>query len=124
MGNINNSNFTCIIIQPSFICVSDTTKIKINYKPVYLCVIIDLFSRKVISYELSKVNNTRFTLNTYKNAVTNRKTHPMIFHSDRGVQYTSMVFRTYLQNNEVLLSYSAVGYPYDNEVVESFFSHF
>jgi putative transposase len=109
---------------PNRVWVSDTTEIKINYKPVYLCVIMDLFSRKVISYELTKVNNTRFTLNTYKKAVINRKTHPMIFHSDRGVQYTSKLFRTYLQNNDVLLSYSAAGYPYDNAVMESFFSHF
>ncbi|MDR4968475.1 MAG: IS3 family transposase, partial [Acholeplasmataceae bacterium] len=109
---------------PNRVWVSDTTEIKINYKPVYLCVIMDLFSRKVISYELTKVNNTRFTLNTYKKAVIYRKTHPMIFHSDRGVQYTSKLFRTYLQNNDVLLSYSAVGYPYDNAVMESFFSHF
>ena len=109
---------------PNRVWVSDTTEIKINYKPVYLCVIIDLFSRKVISYELSKVNNTRLTLTTYKNAVINRKTYPLIFHSDRGVQYTSKVFRTYLQNNDVLLSYSAAGYPYDNAVMESFFSHF
>ncbi|MDO9630184.1 MAG: IS3 family transposase [Acholeplasmataceae bacterium] len=120
--NILKQDFNQTI--PNRVWVSDTTEIKINYKPVYLCVIIDLFSRKVISYELSKVNNTRFTLNTYKSAVTNRKTHPMIFHSDRGVQYTSKAFRTYLQNNEVLLSYSAAGYPYDNAVVESFFSHF
>ena len=109
---------------PNRVWVSDTTEIKINYKPVYLCVIIDLFSRKVISYELSKINNTRLSLNTYKNAVIYRKTHPIIFHSDRGAQYTSKVFRTHLQNNEVLLSYSAAGYPYDNAVMESFFSHF
>lgn len=109
---------------PNRVWVSDITEIKINYKPVYLCVIIDLFSRKVISYELSKVNNTRLTLNTYKKAVTERKTNPMIFHSDRGVQYTSKVFRTYLTNQNVLVSYSAAGYPYDNAVMESFFSHF
>ncbi|MBU1143286.1 MAG: IS3 family transposase [Firmicutes bacterium] len=120
--NILNQDFNQPI--PNRVWVSDTTEIKINYKPVYLCVIIDLFSRKVISYELSKVNNTRLSLTTYRNAVIHRKTHPMIFHSDRGVQYTSKVFRTYLQKNEVLLSYSAAGYPYDNAVMESFFSHF
>ena len=120
--NLLKQNFNQTV--PNRVWVSDITEIKINYKPVYLCVILDLFSRKVISYELSKVNSFRLTLNAYKKAVVNRNTHPMIFHSDRGVQYTSKAFRTYLQNNDVLLSYSAAGYPYDNAVMESFFSHF
>ena len=110
--------------KPNLVWVSDITEIKINYRPIYLCVIIDLFSRKVIAYDISKVNNTRLSLNTYKQATIHRKTHPMMFHSDRGVQYTSKIFRAYLQKFDVKQSYSAVGYPYDNAVMESFFSHF
>jgi transposase InsO family protein/transposase-like protein len=110
--------------MPNRVWVSDITEIKINYRPIYLCVIIDLFSRKVIAYDISKVNNTRLSLTTYKKAVDYRKTHPMMFHSDRGVQYTSKIFRTHLKKFDVQLSYSAVGYPYDNAAMESFFSHF
>ncbi|HAX02152.1 MAG: hypothetical protein A2Y45_09615 [Tenericutes bacterium GWC2_34_14] len=110
--------------MPNRVWVSDITEIKINYRPVYLCVIIDLFSRKVIAYDISKVNNARLSLSTYKQAVIYRKTHPMLFHSDRGVQYTSKIFRSHLQRYDVQLSYSAVGYPYDNAPMESFFSHF
>ncbi|AUD64822.1 hypothetical protein BK011_03700 [Tenericutes bacterium MZ-XQ] len=110
--------------MPNRVWVSDITEIKINYRPVYLCVIIDLFARKVIAFDISKINNTRLSLNTYKQATNYRKTHPMMFHSDRGVQYTSKIFRTHLQKFNVQLSYSAVGYPYDNAAMESFFSHF
>ncbi len=110
--------------KPNLVWVSDITEIKINYRPIYLCVIIDLFSRKVIAYDISKINNTRLSLNTYKQATIHRKTHPMMFHSDRGVQYTSKIFIAYLQKFDVKQSYSAVGYPYDNAVMESFFSHF
>ena len=109
--------------MPNRVWVSDITEIKINYRPIYLCVIIDLFSRKVIAYDISKINNTRLSINTYKQAVNYRKRHPMMFHSDRGVQYTSKIFRTHLQKFGVQQSYSAVGYPYDNAAMESFFSH-
>lgn len=77
---------------PNRVWVSDITEIKINYEAVYLCVIIDLFSRKIIAHDISKINNTRLTLNTYRIASIYRGTHPLMFHSDRGVQYTSKIF--------------------------------
>ena len=109
---------------PNIVWVSDITEIKIKQKPVYLCVIIDLFSRKVVAHQVSRKNNTRLTMMTIDQAIKKRKLKPNMFHSDRGVQYTSFLFQEHLQKKDISQSYSAPGYPYDNSVMESFFSSF
>lgn len=110
--------------QPNLVWVSDITEIKINQKPVYLCVVMDLFSRKIISHTISRKNNTRLTMSTFKNALYQRKTTPNMFHSDRGVNYTAAKFKRLLRKHNVTQSFSAPGYPFDNAVVESFFSQY
>ena len=120
--NLLNQEFTQK--QPNLVWVSDITEIKINRKPVYLCAIMDLFSRKIISYTISRKNNTRLTTNTFKKAVQIRKTSPNMFHSDRGVNYTAYKFQRLLKKNHVNQSFSAPGYPFDNAVIESFFSQY
>lgn len=120
--NLLNQQFTQK--QPNLVWVSDITEIKINKKPVYLCVIMDLFSRKIIGYTISRKNNTRLTINTFKSAIHLRKTSPNMFHSDRGVNYTSSSFMRLLRKHNVAQSFSAPGYPYDNAVIESFFSQY
>ncbi len=61
-------------------------------------------------------------IETFKLAYYSRnKPNNLIFHSDRGSQYTSQYFRTLLDEFNVVQSFSAKGYPYDNAVVESFF---
>ncbi|MDZ4197024.1 MAG: IS3 family transposase [Candidatus Izemoplasmatales bacterium] len=120
--NLLNQQFTQK--APNLVWVSDITEIKINKKPVYLCAILDLFSRKIIAHLVSRKCNTRLTLLTFDSATDNRKTKPHMFHSDRGVQYTSEQFQMYLRKQEISQSFSAPGYPYDNSVMESFFSNF
>jgi len=120
--NLLNQQFTQK--APNLVWVSDITEIKINKKPVYLCAILDLFSRKIIAHQVSRKCNTRLTLLTFDSALLNRKTKPLMFHSDRGVQYTSEEFQQYLRKKEISQSFSAPGYPYDNSVMESFFSSF
>ncbi|MBU0997799.1 MAG: IS3 family transposase [Firmicutes bacterium] len=120
--NLLNQQFTQK--YPNIVWVSDITEIKINQKPVYLCAILDLFSRKIISYQVSRKNNTRLSLYTFNQALLLRKTKPHMFHSDRGVQYTSEIFQSHLRKHEVTQSFSAPGYPYDNSVMESFFSSY
>lgn len=90
---------------------------------MYLCVIIDLFSRKVIAYNISEDINTELTLTTFESAFINRgKPKELMFHSDQGVQYTSYMFRSFLRDNKVRQSFSTPGSPLDNAVAESFFS--
>lgn len=112
-------------LEPNLVWVSDITEVKIKSKPVYLCVIIDLFARKVIGYIISIKNNTRLTELTFKNAlVTRYGTPPVMFHSDRGSNFTSYHFRQLIQKHHTTQSFSKPGYPYDNSPMESFFSQF
>lgn len=110
--------------EPNLVWVSDVTEIKINNKPVYLCAIMDLFSRKIIAHQVSRKNNTRLTILTMKKAINYRKTVPNIFHNDRGVNYTSYKFQRFIRKHQISQSFSAPGYPYDNAVIESFFSSY
>lgn len=108
--------------KPNLVWVSDITYVKVNGSFYYICVIIDLFSRKVISYCVSNKIDAKLVINTFKKAFSSRNCpQSLIFHSDRGSQYTSKEFRKLLDKCNVIQSFSAKGYPYDNAVAESFF---
>lgn len=110
--------------KPNLVWVSDITYIKVNGRFYYLCVIIDLFSRKVISFRLGNKPDTDLVISTFKTAFSRRDPEDsFIFHSDRGCQYTSKKFRAVLDSFNIVQSFSAKGYPYDNAVAESFFKY-
>ncbi|MBE7048183.1 MAG: IS3 family transposase [Ruminococcaceae bacterium] len=105
--------------------VSDITYFKLKNYPVYLCIILDLFSRKVVGYKVSKKCSTNLVTATFKQAFENRgQPQGLMFHSDRGAQYISDTFRLLLRDCGVTQSFSNSGKPYDNAVIESFFSTF
>lgn len=111
--------------RPDEIWVSDVTCFKLNDRYYYVCVILDLFSRKIISYKISKKNSTQLITSTFKSAWTQRKPEPgLLFHSDRGSQYTSHRFQQLLHEYTVVQSFSNSGRPHDNAVAESFFASF
>lgn len=111
--------------HPNMVWVSDITYIKVASKFYYLCVIIDLFSRKVISYKISSRMTDELTIATLDLAYQNRN-YPssVLFHSDRGSQYISKQFRKKLELLGFIQSFSKKGYPYDNACAESFFKYF
>lgn len=110
--------------EPNKVWVCDFTYIKVCSKFYYLCVILDLFSRKVIAYKLSHKIDTQLAIDTVNLAVANRKkSQGLIFHTDRGCQFTSEAFRKYLDNLNIIQSFSAKGHPYDNAVMECFFKY-
>ena len=88
---------------------------------VYLSSIIDLFSRRIIAWKLSKTMEVKFVLETIELAKLRRKvTEPCILHSDLGIHYTC---RQYVEfTKDFIRSYSKKGYPYDNACIESFHS--
>lgn len=103
--------------------VSDITYFKLKNKTYYICVIIDLFSRKVISYRISQKNSTQLTKKTFQYAFEHREPNgELVFHNDRGSNYCSNTFCDYLQSLEVKQSFLKTHTPYDNAVSESFFS--
>lgn len=118
--NVLNRNFN--ITSPNLVWVSDITYVKVNGNFFYICVIIDLFSRKVISYKCSSSMSTTLVITCFKEAFIKRnKPKNLVFHSHRGSQYTSKQFRYVLDEFDVCQSLSKPGCPYDNAVAESFF---
>ena len=111
--------------HPNQVWVSDITYFKIKNAWVYLCAIINLFSRKVVGYRVSRAASTRLVTTTFRNAYEERgNPQNLTFHSDRGGQYISAAFSKLLQQYGVKQSFSASGAPLDNAVAESFFSTF
>jgi len=97
--------------------------VKTREDTVYICAVIDLFSRKVIAVNTSSTNNTSLIAATFSEAFFKRKCPKnLIFHSDQGSQYTSYLFSNLLLKLKVRQSLSKPGCPYDNAVCESFFS--
>jgi len=102
---------------------SDITYIRLLKEFVYLAVILDLFSRKCIGWELSRNVDTQLTLSALKKALEDRwseEIHGLIHHSDQGVQYASEEYVECLQNHGIQISMSRKGNPYDNAFAESF----
>lgn len=111
--------------EPNKYWVGDVTMIRVGLNKFYLCVVLDLFSRKVIGYRVSSQNNTSLIIQTFKDAYESRnRPKGLCFHSDQGANYTSEEYRDLLHSLKVKQSYSSKGNPYDNAVIESFFSNF
>lgn len=110
--------------EPNKVWVCDFTYIRAAGRFYYLCAIIDLFSRKVIAFKLSNKMDTNLAIETVNQAVAARgKSTGIIFHTDRGCQFTSSAFRRHLDNLSMIQSFSAKGHPYDNAVMECFFKY-
>ena len=78
----------------------------------------------MIAYKLSPNLNTRLAIETLDMAVASRNVSKgVIFHSDRGCQFTSEAFRKHLDKLNIVQSFSAKGHPYDNAVMECFFKY-
>lgn len=108
--------------HPNEVWVSDITYFHLHNKTYFICVILDLYSRKVIAYRVSLKNSTQLTKGTFKLAYQSRKPQQgLIFHSDNGNNYVSKNFTAYLRQCGVIQSYSKKKTPYDNSVCESFF---
>lgn len=108
---------------PNEVWVSDVTYFKFNEKAYYICVVIDLFSRKVISYKVGKKNSTQLVTSTLKMAYEDRKPNSsLIYHTDRGFNFCSRGMAEYIKSIQITHSFSRPYVPYDNSVVESFFA--
>ena len=92
---------------------------------MYLCAIIDLFSRRVVGYRISRTASTRLVTTTFRDAYAERgNPKNLTFHSDRGGQYISDALSKLLQQFGVKQSFSATVRPHDNAVAEAFFAAF
>jgi len=105
---------------PNQAFAGDITHIPTKNGWVYLAVVLDLYTRRIVGWDLSNRMPAELVLRALKQAVGNTpKTVGRIFHSDRGSQYGSKLFRNYLAGSKMLQSMSARANPYDNAWSES-----
>jgi putative transposase len=118
--NILNRQFQ--VAEPDKAYVSDITYIQTHEGWLYLTVIIDLFSRKIVGWNMSSRMKADSVCSALTMAVWRRKPKPgLIVHSDRGVQYASHQYQRILKINRFVGSMSRKGNCWDNSVAESFF---
>ena len=101
--------------------VSDITYVRILTGFVYVAIIMDLYSKKVVGWAISRNIDRKLTLGALRMAVERRQ--PVlgcIHHSDRGVQYACGDYIRFLESNGFKISMSRKGNPYDNAAMESF----
>jgi len=95
--------------------VADLTYVRLELEFVYLAVILDAFSRRVIGWALGRTLEAALTLSALGMALKQRQPKPgLIHHSDRGVQYASTDYTGQLQQHGIRISMSRTGNPYDN----------
>ena len=101
--------------------VADITYIRLQSEFVYLSVILDAFSRKVVGWELDRTLASRLSITALEQAIAERQPPPgLVHHSDRGVQYASEQYVGILQKHQIIPSMSRPANPYDNASCESF----
>jgi len=101
--------------------VADITYIRLLCEFVYLAVILDAFSRRVIGWALGRTLQAQLTVAALKLAIARGRVGPaLIHHSDRGSQYASIEYTNLLKQHNILISMSRRGNPYDNAMAESF----
>ena len=101
--------------------VADITYIRVHREFVYLAVILDAYSRKVVGWELDRTLAARLPITALEKAIAERKPAPgLVHHSDRGVQYASADYVRVLSHHRMIPSMSRPANPYDNASCESF----
>ena len=101
---------------------TDVTEFKVpgQKKKLYLSAIIDLYDKSIVSYVLSNSNNNKLVFDTFDKALASNPGAQPIFHSDRGFQYTSKIFKFKLDEAGMIQSMSRVGKCIDNGPMEGF----
>lgn len=110
------------VMKPDRAWAGDVTYVWTQQGWLYLAVVMDLFSRRVIGWACSASPDTNLVTRALQLALDARRPGPgLMFHSDQGCQYTSHAFRDFLSQNRITQSMSRRGNCWDNAVVERFF---
>ena len=118
--NLLMRNFTAE--APNKIWLGDITYIRTKEGFLYLAVVMDMFSRMPVGYNMQSHSRTPLVVDAFQRAIDSRGVpKELIFHSDQGTQYASDEFKKILKQYEVTQSMSRKGNCYDNAPMESFF---
>jgi putative transposase len=101
--------------------VADITYVRLQQEFIYLAVILDVHSRRVVGWSINRQLDHRIAREALEKALKQRQPGPgLIHHSDRGVQYACGDYVKRLEDNDIRISMSRPGNPYDNAWAESF----
>jgi putative transposase len=109
------------LTAPNQLWVADLTYIRLQQEFVYMAVVLDAFSRRVVGWALNGSLRSTVAVEALKQAIKDRRPLPgLVHHSDRGVQYASHDYTELLRKHGATCSMSRAGNPYDNARCESF----
>ena len=108
--------------RPNSAWVSDITHVPTGEGWLYLAVVIDCFSRRVVGWSMDKHIDTALAINALEMAVRGRRYKNLVLHSDRGSQFACRAYAQFLQDHGITSSMSRKANCWDNAVVESFFA--
>jgi len=109
--------------RPDTVWVSDLTYLPTTAGWLFLAVVLDRYSRRVVGWAFSRQLNTSLALAALRMALVQRRPAPgLLHHSDRGCQYASDAYRAELEAHGLVASMSRTGNPYDNAAMESFYA--
>lgn len=108
--------------HPNTFWAGDITYIRVGGSWLYLAIVMDLFSRRIVGWAFSRTADTELSLQALRLAVgLRRPSSELVFHSDQGCQYTADRFVSYLAEKQIVQSMSRRGNCWDNAVVERYF---
>jgi putative transposase len=111
------------VTGPNQLWVADITYIRLQREFVYLAVILDRFSRRVVGWSLDRQCQARLAIGALEQAIAERQPNAgLVHHSDRGIQYACADYVQLLRRHQILPSMSRAGCPFDNAACESFMS--
>jgi transposase InsO family protein len=101
--------------------VADITYVRLRHEFIYLAVILDVYSRRVVGWRVDRSLQSNLAIDALEMALVERRPAPgLVHHSDRGVQYASNEYVQRLEERGITISMSRAGNPYDNAWAESF----
>ena len=101
--------------------LADITFIRLQQEFVFLAILLDAFSRKVVGWALDRSLAAKFAVDALQQAITSRRPAPgLVHHSDRGIQYASAGYGSLLDKHRIIASMSRLANPWDNAKCESF----
>ena len=120
---INVSKILCPVV-PHVVWVSDFTYLRFEEKFIYLATVMDLYTREIVGWNISRFHNTELVLGALEDGVRRTGMTPMYLHSDQGSEYDSQNYQALVKKLTITLSMSDKGSPWQNGFQESFYSQF
>ncbi len=112
-------------IVPNIVCVSDFTYIKFQEKFIYLATIMDMYTREIIGWNVSRFHNKALVLGALDDALKrNSQVAPEYLHSDQGSEYDAQIYTETAESLGIKISMSKKSSPWENAFQESFYSNF